>query len=561
MRVVTPQSSFATPARTFPSHTLDGKTGVRDKLRVAATWHECSRSWENTMGGVREIQDQLANYKLDHALLFLNYALGVSRESDSPGSSKSDRQSKPSVWPHIVHWLAKQLLMHASELGTTMMDWAEYQRLTNLFINLDDPITNNPDWRHANPDEFFARTLSQQIAAQERNLLQKYGIAIGLFQDIGIVQAPDAFDLREEVERELELSIETFMAMGFLTYGLQHAMVNGHRCMGTFKSSDLILAFEQGLDFCVPNTCTKYLARVSCSRDDFRQIANKPIYRVNDDEYETFSFNPLQLRPITNLSDDRYIAVDPELIIERTTFGLFYDVFAKQKTGFTERFGFAFEKYVGQLLNSVLDESDLWSAAAWEDAQRTSNSKINGGRKLCDWICLCRNHSIMIECKSLRPSLRFSTYSDSASLDDLNLRLKKALTQLSGHASDINQNKWTQHGLLPSQFIAIVVTYRRFHTANGPFCRDRVAKLLQEDGIESIPYLVLSIEELDSLVWLVEQGESIGDIVASMAYESPNAPLLPFRDKLQSRSVSTFVYSKGKKFLDGICRKGRANIG
>jgi hypothetical protein len=506
------------------------------------------------MGDIQEIQDRLAQHKLDHALLFLNYALASSRESATGTDWKPNPESAPTVWPHVVHWIAKQLLMHASELGRRMMDWTEFQHLSNLVVNLDDPITKHPNWKQANPDEFFARTLSLQLAGQERNVLQKYGIAIGLFNDIGVVKTPDPFDIKGEIERELELPIDTFMAMGFLTYGLSHAVMSGHRCNGTFKTSDFVSAFEQGLKFCVPATWGKYLGRVSCSRDEFRQIANKPIYRVKQLEFEPFSFNPLQLRPITRVSSDRYIAVDPDLIIERTTFGLFYDVFAKHKTTFTERFGFVFEKYVGQLLKSVLPDSILWSAAAWDEFQRAEGLKANVGSKMCDWICQFGDTSIMLECKSLRPSLQFSTYSDPASLDDLNERLKKALVQLSGHASDINQSKWTKHGLLPSQFIAIIVTYRRFHTANGPFCRDRVGKLLKEEGTKSIPYVVLSIEELDSVVWLVEQGESLSKLVKTMAYESPNAPLKPFHDKLQSRAVSTFVFSKGQKFLDGLCR-------
>ena len=132
-------------------------------------------------------------------------------------------------------------------------------------------------------------------------------------------------------------------------------------------------------------------------------------------------------------------------------------------------------------------------------------------------------------------------------------RQAKAVTQLSRHAKGIESGAWSESGLSPAaHYVGVIVTFRKLYTANDPFCRDHVAAILADTDIEPIPYIVLAIEDLDSLVRLVEQGHQLDKLVCRMVYESPYGPLALFRSDLEEVSLSSFSMNKGREFLDGI---------
>ena len=499
---------------------------------------------------LNEVTKILSHFKLDDSLLFLNHVLGVSRgySHDSELKRKIKEADQP-VLPYVIHLLAKHLVLNASNRGRRTLDWDDLQQLTLIYIHHEDPISNNPNWETGNPDHFFTRVLAQQLPAQERNHIQKYGLALGLFRDVGIVNCPDPYNLLDNIESEIGMPIETFMSMGQVLFGLSATRCNGVSCMGTSTHALLEKAFVKGIKFCTPEIWEPFLDRISCTRDEFSLIANKKVYKSKGEGFEPFSFNPLTLKPIVNIGKGRYLAVDPELIIERVTFGLFHDLFAKHKMTFTEHFGFVFEAFVGQLLRSQVSEERLWSASNWE----ASNTKKQESLKLCDWVYQGSTASVLFECKSLRPSLKLTTYADDNSLADLNSRIAKAVTQLSRHAKGIEEGAWKQSGLSPApNYVGIVVTYRKLHTANDPFCRDHVAAILAEKSVEPIPYIVLSIDDLDSLIRLVEMGHPLDILISKMASDSPHSPLALFSNELKDMAISSFTHAKGTKFLDGI---------
>ena len=80
----------------------------------------------------------------------------------------------------MVHFLAKQILLHASNLGIYPLDGPRFIRLQDLYFQLDDPIAHDPTWKDADPTGFFERLLAQQLPSQRRNVLQKYGLALAL---------------------------------------------------------------------------------------------------------------------------------------------------------------------------------------------------------------------------------------------------------------------------------------------------------------------------------------------------------------------------------------------
>ena len=495
-----------------------------------------------------QLTAELSGLKLDDSLLFLNHVLGVSRGfTTDPILERLLADSRPPL-SHFIHLMAKLLLLHASDLGSRAMDWNDFQRLTNQCITLDDPIQHDPNWKHSDPTGFFERILSQQIGPQQRNLIQKYGLALGLFRDVGIVEWPQPYDLRSDIESALQMPIEHFMGMGYISFALRTAKHHDNECIGTFTPMKLAEAFSQGINFCVPEVWTPYLARVACDRDTFRIVASEEPYSVPNSAFEQFGFNPLRRYPITALSQSRYLATDPELVIDRVTLGMFYDLFERDRTKFTQRFGFAFEQFVGQLLASACQTKRLWSASDWELATGTQKQRPSIG----DWAYVGESCTVLLECKSMRPSIELATYGSESSIEELTKRVFSAIKQLIQHSVGINRGEWEQYGLPRAPTTAVVVTYGKFFTVNGPFTRQRINRLLADAKLTPIPFIVLSIEELDSVVRLVESGHSFDSLVITLASEESFNPLHKFKDELEEHCVSSFAFEKGNAFLDRI---------
>lgn len=502
---------------------------------------------------LRKIQDELISLKLDDSLLFLNHLLGVSRgfTTDTVLGSFID-EADPPILPHIIHFLAKQLLINASNLGVRTMNWEEFRRLSETCIELDDPIQHDPNWKQADPSGFLERMMAQQITPQRRNLIQKYGLALGLFRDVGHVDWPKSYDLRSDIESELQIPLEQFMGMGHVTFALRTAKHQKKECIGTFTPMMLAEAFRQGIEFCVPEVWTPYLDRVSCTRDEFRKESADPIFTVQSPTFEQFGFNPLRRFPIINLGESRYLAVDPELVVERVTLGLFYDLFERDRTKFSERFGYAFEQFIGQLLGSVLPTDRLWSAAEWE---KTSGQPKRQSLKLGDWAYIGDSCTVLIECKSLRPSLELTTYGSDRSLVDMNKRVVEALEQLIGHTQGIKEGKWEHSGLSVAPTVGVIVTYGKFFTVNGPFARKRIKEAISLRGMTPIPFVVLSLDELDTALRLVENGHPFDTLIESLASDEHSFdPLRKYHEELQEHAVSSFTASKGKNFMERVLR-------
>jgi hypothetical protein len=506
--------------------------------------------WENNIKTPLErLRHELSLLKLDDALLFLNRLLASSRaDTPDPDLEPILKARKVGAPAFIIHFLAKQLLLNASNLGLYQLDGPKFHRLMDLFFKLDDPIVGDPKWPTADPTGFFERMLAQQMPSQHRNILQHLGLGLGLFRDMGLIQTLEAYDIRTEIETALEMSVEEFMAMGFLCSALQTATHNGRRCQGTFNHLHLVEANFQGLRFCRPELWERFIPLIACDRTKFRQICDDSQYKVRDARYTQFEFNPLIRYPILDVGGSRYIAVDPNLVIERTTLGLFYDLFERDGLEFSSRFGYVFDRFVGNLLGSVCPSESLW----WEaDGSRQKPKNVG---KVSDWVYLGKSTTVLFECKSLRPSLELVTYGSDESVQTTRRRIVSALEQLIGHANSIQNGKWVAHGLKPKPAVGVVVTYGRIQTVNGPFMRQRIAQDITDKGLAPIPHVVLSLEDLDHVIRLVELGHALDEVIVKLASaENSFNPLQQYADLFKGqRANSDFSFNRGQRFMDMV---------
>jgi hypothetical protein len=71
-----------------------------------------------------------------------------------------------------------------------------------------------------------------------------------------------------------------------------------------------------------------------------------------------------------------------------------------------------------------------------------------------------------------------------------------------------------------------------------------------------MPFVVLSLDELDTAIRLVEMGHPFDTLMQSLASDDDSFdPLHTYRGELHERAVSSFTYAKGNEFMENILRK------
>jgi hypothetical protein len=492
---------------------------------------------------ITTLENAVRQLNQDESLLFLNHLLAVSRGHISDSQLQSQLaaiKDRPLVY--VVHFLAKQLLMYSSIVGPRILDWPTFVDLMDMHHHLQDPIEVDPNWKHTDPTGFFERKAAQQLASQDRKMIQKYGLALGLFRDVGVVHVPQEFDLRKELEQTLGMSVDEFMAIAQVCGALRAAS----KGVGTFTPNYLTDAYAQGIKVCSPELWGPFLNRTCCTPQQFR--TKQAEYTATDPLFAQFEFDALNRFPIIKILQDRYLAVDPELVVQRATFGLFYDLFEKDRTAFSTKFGHFFEKFIGTLLGTVCQSRSLWSHAQWKESHPAESQKVVG--KVSDYAFIGANDTILFECKSLRPSLKLVSIGDEQSVNALTGYIVEALQQLIGHNAEIAKGNWSKAGIPKREASAFVlVMYGQVYTVNGSIWRKHITDRLKSLGLESRPFVVLSLSDFDSVIRLVEVGHPIENVIARLCEREKSLRDYP---DLRDDAVSSFAKEKGRAFLSSI---------
>jgi hypothetical protein len=265
----------------------------------------------------------------------------------------------------------------------------------------------------------------------------------------------------------------------------------------------------------------------------------------------------LRRHPVIDIGEGRYIAVDPSLLVERITLGVFYDVFERFQginaiQRFTDPFGYAFERFVDNLLRSALPDGSLWREIESPRAERIKGGDVRPQHKIGDLIYRSASHPVLVECASLRPTRDLCTMASKKYIDKAADRIAEELQQAFEHIRSIQTGAWSDEGLLPSQWVALLVTFGRFETINFVFFRNLINAKLKERGVGAPnPYLILSLQELDSVVKLVESGRDFGSLIAEFACDPSCDPLSEkYPDELRLDAVSSFAKAKANRMYD-----------
>jgi len=486
--------------------------------------------------------------RIADSLLFLNKVLAVSRgEVDDPETRALLARQQPNETPaFVIHIIVRYLLQHGRMNTISVLDASNFLQVRRCAFRLAiaDPLADSSD---ASVHGYLVRMMSQQM--QRQIIAQSYGLAIGLFQDLDAVVGPKPIDLRREVEDAIKMPVELFMQLGQAAHAATCAQLGSVHLRGTLNLDWLSKAaidipgipwVEKWPDF----------ARVTALD---QQTFNAEVERCNVNSEYAYGLSPLRRHPLIQVSTDRFIAVDPSLVVERTSWGVFYDIFEKYQkadelSAFTEPFGYAFERFVDNLLQSVLPADSIWRETESPSAEQIKKSK-GKTHQIGDLAYRSTSNPVLIEVASLRPTREFCALARKEDLQKAAKRIAEEVRQTLDHIRSIQTNAWSEEGLAPGQWVGLVVTFGRFETINSPFFRRLIDEQLGADA--SKPYLVLSLVELDCVVKLVEGGRDFGSLIAQFAAKPSFDPVGGgYEEELRSDAVSSFAKARTARMYD-----------
>ena len=488
----------------------------------------------------RNLSKSVRQLQVTESLLFLNKVLAASRGLlNDPETAIFLKQLGNDVPGFVVHLIVKYLMKHGRANTPNRLDWSNFPAILRhgFALAIADPISDSSD---AQVLGSLVRMSAQQL---RRNITaQNYGLAIGLFQDLDAVTGPKPIDLRCEVEAAINMPIELFMRIGQAAHAAACATHGTARLHGTLNRDWLTKA---GGD--IPNVpwVERWADVARITAKD--QIAfNATIPERGADPYTPYRFNPLLRHPIIQVDLDRFIAVDPWLLVERTSWGVFYDIFEKYQGSpdfqkFTESFGYAFERFVDNLLQSVIPTQHIWREARSSIvAARISGGSGKKSHKVGDLAVPSIRTSVMIECSSKRPTRDLCEEALPENLEKTAKSIAEEIRQTFHHIIAIQANLWAEEGLCPGTWVSLVVTFGRFDMINWLLYRKLIDKHLE--GETKVPYLVLSLIELDYVIRLVENGHDFGTVIAKCASVPSYDPVgESYANELRVDAVSSFA--------------------
>ena len=484
----------------------------------------------------KTIINQVVSLNLGYGLKYLNHVLSVSRGFTNNPATRQAIASHPNFpVACAIRFAAKQMLLNCSPFAVAQMSFGRLESIFNAMINMYDPIEGLPTTERMSALAAIERIAQQQFPPQIRVPLQKFGLYLELFRDSEPVEG---FDLKAETEAYLGMSITEFASVGYACLA-GRAVSSGY---GSF-TRNYFKDHTAELPACTSSNIDRFLQLASATPKGFVEAQIEFAKRA--DALPQYEFNLLQQKPVTELEPDRFIAVDPELCIDRVTEGLFYDLFDKQLTDFSERFGKVFEAFAGKHLARFLGAENL---LADEQLKKLLKKKQN---KVCDWLYFKGTDTVLFETKSLRPKIQLMTVTDGASVNEITERICEAIRQMSKYDEFIRSNHPTWEGKEICEAKAyVLVMFGQLFTVNNPLWRDHIKDRLKELNITYKPFVVLCPLELDFVMRLVEDGY---DFTSQILKFAEGEEYLHGKDH-ESR-ISTYTWNKGKEFIDQVLKR------
>lgn len=488
------------------------------------------RNFEN------QINAAFRQYKLDHILLGIKFAKA---------------KLEPFVIAGMTLFAFRNCTAGPKSQEIRYLEWKRISYLAHLVTEylLADPLTFDKSilkqFQNSNPVFAMLRMVGNQFPYNV-NLFGQYARPIILFNELpkklaGRSNIP-TFNLEDSFFKISGFSIADFIKVGFLAYTA--AEFSKAFTRGYFEK-----ARSQGIT--VPHDSEMLPIIEQLSTDPKKFISTYRKYMEVDRRFAMYDFNPLFLHPIVrpwrqkrtvDQDQDRMLAPIPNLIAQRISMGIFYQMFNHYKTEFSKYFGHVFEAYVGCILKASNYSSTLLS----EEEIRRKYSQQKG--KVPDWVIIDGATTIFIECKATRFSRAATTLGSEDTVNDSLKQVIKGLHQLYDFRKACRakvEGLETFH--TSKEFIPVLITLEPLHMINSILFKEFIDQKLSQKGKTSFPWRILSIGELEILQAHLAAGVSFSEIINNLNAEAFNNVLMELHSLTGKTYKDSFLYIRDQE--------------
>ena len=492
-----------------------------------------------------QIKRHLKNFKIDDAIVFLNYLLHASNDSKiNPEIYKFVKQHPGSVTDFKIEFFSKWLII-CSEftsnaiLSPRLLDWPAYLRLSELYNQINDPFVTEQKLKKERPLNLIIRMCYQQLTGQQRIKLQSYGSASLLFEEAG---SGSNYNIPNNFHRITGLSIKQFMQIGMV---LSSARQGPYKTTGTLNQSWIDKGIDVGIDALKEDKIQNFLNVASCDYEKFSITAHQTSFKVSDNKFILYEFNPLKKYPFIKIHTERWVAPNPDLVIDRVSSGIYYDLLDDGGKTFTDNFGPIFEKYIGNLICSVYTKGKILKEKEYGD-------KRNRKRGPADWTVLDDSCAILIECKSFAPNLRIKSLASQTDIEDYTVKIADAVEQVYNHLNEIKNGHIDLKEFQSEEYRIVVLTLGRLQLVNTIFFKSIIIDRLKRKEISNPSFIVLSLQEFENYLSLVERGISLSKLIERIETVGRNDALEPYMGMLTQNAIPKIVAQRGNEILNVV---------
>lgn len=394
---------------------------------------------------------RLRKYNTRDLLAKVNHSIRTLQETRQPPYEvkrrvvRKARVVEESVYftPFALAFLAKFSILVSNDFRSREVTPAQLFELVGLYGLLEDPFMQ--DKSEGAAYRFLFRTSWEQFTFQEspKALIPRY---YTMFRILNDQDTKRVLDIAESWKNLTGISIEDFITLGFGAW----AMASAHSVFLTqaFQRSP-VQAIAQRAD---TKTLEAFFKLTATDYAGFRRMSEG--FKLPDMRYAKTEFNLLRRYPLIQPRRHELIAPIPQLVLQRVTRGIYYDLMDAHAAGtrnpFLEQFGRVFEQYVGELLKAAYGSDRVFHEPVYGKEEQRGP----------DWILLDGDVAILFECTV--SGTRLVTRSVAETEDVTRDFLKVYGERIAKYKSKVDDLKAGRTGLDVSRirrFIPVVVTH------------------------------------------------------------------------------------------------------
>ena len=415
-------------------------------------------------------------------------------------------------------------------------------------ISFDETILN--EHLNSNPVFMVLRVASNQMPYNV-SIFGQFAQPFMLFHEIpcqmtGRSDLPK-FDFEAEFMKLNRVSVIDFLTVAFVAYTA--AQANSGFTRAYFNN-----AKNQGLQLPNDKTLVSIIDQLAADPKKFMDLYRR--FKGNDCRFAMYDFNPLFIYPIirpwrhkkgNSSENDRFIAPLPNMISFRASLGVFYQMYNKHTEDFAKYFGYVFETYVGRILEHSLSSETLISE---NNIRKTYPAKRG---KVPDWVIIDDSTLILVECKATRFSRAAVTTANRGAIDNSLKQVVKGLKQIHNFIQ-ASQAKEVGLEILQrcSRFIPVLVTLEPLYLINSYFFREHINALLAKEGVLNLPWLILSVDELEKLQPHTASDLRLSEMVNELYSKTFSIVLEEACSKTGRTFKDSFLYNKFEEMYDRL---------